>query len=411
MKLSLPKFDSAIWLVICFMAIGRITLDLVPLEIAGLRINQVVLYGLFLTYMVFRAGSIRLGDSLRGGNGWLIAVAFWAMLSSLWSDAPYGSLVKAGTFFLVGIGCVLFSKRLSPEEVIKGALAACMLAVGISTILAITSPDTFGTTLFHEGAWRGLYEQKNVLGRAAMLGLVFLFLLRLTNRLSLSIVWQLIIGALFVLALVKSRSISSIAGALIFAVLLRPAIFMLARSTHMRLASVVLVPMICIAFALTSESLLAYVLEATGKDEGLTGRMPLWMYVLSAIQERPFIGYGLDSFFTEAREGVLTMSVGWTPEHAHNGFLDALVELGAVGLALILAAVIAGYRKLPYVKGAFKNYAQIGVGVLLLVMVQNMTESNLYRSSNLVWILLSVGISQLSLLKRGSRQVIDCAGD
>src|SRR5690606_20290128 len=209
MKLSMPRFDFVVWLIICFMAIGRITLDLVPIEIAGLRVNQVLLYALFVTYIVFRARSLRLGDYLRGGNGWLMGVALWATASSLWSDAPYGSLAKAGTFFIVGIGCVLFSKRLSPEEAIKGALAATVLAVVISTGLALASPDTFGTTLFHEGAWRGLYEQKNVLGRAAMLGLVFLFLLRATERFSLGTLWQLLISGLFILALVKSRSISS----------------------------------------------------------------------------------------------------------------------------------------------------------------------------------------------------------
>lgn len=388
------------WSLICFLSIGRFALDLIPLEISGLRVNQIFLYIIFAMYVLARSPSFKLGQLFRGGNPWLFALALWAIASSFWAVTQLESLVKGLTFLLVALGCVLFSQRLSPEDTIRGALLGAFAAIAVSVGLAVSAPDTYGTTPFHDGAWRGMYEQKNVLGRGAMLGLVFLYTLRTANSIRLGLMSQLLIGSIFALALIKSQSASSLVGAVLFVSMLRPATMVLAGGPRLRLFFVMAAPVLCVVFVLSADAALGYILQATGKDEDLTGRVPLWLYALGDIAERPFLGYGLDSFFIDSREGALTMAVGWTPDQSHNGFLDMILELGVVGLVLLGGALISAFRRLPYAKPNSRAAAVVGVSVLLLLFAQNLTESNLYRSSNLIWLILSISVAHLSVPKR-----------
>jgi O-antigen ligase len=72
--------------------------------------------------------------------------------------------------------------------------------------------------------------------------------------------------------------------------------------------------------------------EALGRDETFTGRTWIWEAVIPEFKHMPWLGHGFQSFWTtEWRAMVFGMP------YAHNGYLDILLELGVVGLALYTA--------------------------------------------------------------------------
>ena len=66
----------------------------------------------------------------------------------------------------------------------------------------------------------------------------------------------------------------------------------------------------------------------------LTGRTPLWANCMEYVAERPGIGYGFEGFWTLDRRLDVVEGTGWWAAQAHSAYIDLLLALGIVGLAL-----------------------------------------------------------------------------
>jgi O-antigen ligase len=82
------------------------------------------------------------------------------------------------------------------------------------------------------------------------------------------------------------------------------------------------------------------------RDEGdlslLTGRVAVWQTVLEYIGDRPILGYGHDAFWSADRIEEISRIRGWPVSHAHNGYIEMLANLGAVGLGLYMVVILLG---------------------------------------------------------------------
>ena len=69
----------------------------------------------------------------------------------------------------------------------------------------------------------------------------------------------------------------------------------------------------------------------------MTGRVPLWGYLIGLADQRPLLGYGLAAGFTKIVSPQIE-GIGYGQFlNAHNGFMEILISFGYVGLALCLA--------------------------------------------------------------------------
>src|SRR5262249_38003099 len=71
-------------------------------------------------------------------------------------------------------------------------------------------------------------------------------------------------------------------------------------------------------------------LLALDKDSTLTGRTDIWTLVVDAIAERPWLGYGYGVFWQpeNPRAQLIWYVLDWQFTHAHNGWLETLLQLG-----------------------------------------------------------------------------------
>lgn len=104
-------------------------------------------------------------------------------------------------------------------------------------------------------------------------------------------------------------------------------------------------------------------------DSSLGRRAELWQIGFSAIQESPVIGHGPQSTKDLIRDGFeeIGLEVGYS--HLHNGFLNAWVESGILGMLSLMAVfVVAAYLALKTLATPTTAEARLGA-VMLIVLV------------------------------------------
>jgi len=136
--------------------------------------------------------------------------------------------------------------------------------------------------------------------------------------------------------------------------------------------------------------------NALGRGDGLSGRADIWAASLAAAGN-PVIGTGFESFWNaHAREvarslvlkGFLNM-----PDlvSAHNGYLEVYLDLGMVGVVLIVLILISGYR---HASRAFQYNPDVG-GLMLTYIATatfyNVTEAG-FRLLTASWIFLLLAL-------------------
>ncbi len=88
----------------------------------------------------------------------------------------------------------------------------------------------------------------------------------------------------------------------------------------------------------------ASAIRLLGKDPTLTDRTLLWSDILK-IDFSPLFGTGFESFWLGKRLDILWATRWWHPTEAHNGYLETYINLGLVGLFLLIALLIATFWK------------------------------------------------------------------
>jgi len=111
--------------------------------------------------------------------------------------------------------------------------------------------------------------------------------------------------------------------------------------------------------------------SALGRDDTLTGRTEVWAAILPARTQQPLLGYGFGSFWTDARRQLYDIPT------AHNGYLDILLELGEAGLAFYTAWLLSCARQLHRALVLDYEWASLGICLLLMSLIYNVTESAL----------------------------------
>jgi len=91
------------------------------------------------------------------------------------------------------------------------------------------------------------------------------------------------------------------------------------------------------------------VTSALGRNSDLTGRTDIWKASIAAA-DSPVFGTGFESFWnTNVEKVALGLPGFWGPTvhnlvSAHNGYIEVYLDLGWVGLCLIVLIMVTGYR-------------------------------------------------------------------
>jgi exopolysaccharide production protein ExoQ len=136
--------------------------------------------------------------------------------------------------------------------------------------------------------------------------------------------------------------------------------------------------------------------NAAGRDATLTGRTEIWGAVLS-VHTNPLVGTGYESFWLGPRLEMVHQAAGEGEglNEAHNGFLEAYLNVGIIGICLLLGFAIAGYLNICKMLKPFSILGPLTLSIWTVFLFHNLTEAD-FRSGPL-WLMFSLA----SLATRG----------
>lgn len=346
----------------------------------SLRFGQISIlayYGLWLPLVLV--------DHRRALGGWadlawIVPFAALACLSVFWSAAP-GVTARASVQFASHVVCALIAARtVSVRTLTLGALLGTLFVLSFSLAFGQYNYDPLDGSYSFVGA----FPSKNQLGLFSSLGAYFAFaaLVVLGER----GIWRLLAlgcGGLSAVLLAKSQSATSIITLVLVLAVQVWLRFALLFSPRVRKASMAIGVVLALGIVVMGLNLggLDLLLAAFGKDSTLTGRTYLWSQGWAAAARSPFFGVGYQAYwvqgFSEAERLWEEFYIGSRSGfHFHDTFIEVAVELGFVGVLLILAVLLRTFAgHLGRVIGDARNEASFVLfGIVAMLLVRAFVE-------------------------------------
>jgi exopolysaccharide production protein ExoQ len=142
--------------------------------------------------------------------------------------------------------------------------------------------------------------------------------------------------------------------------------------------------------------------SAVGKEPTLTGRTGLWEALERQIAKQPLTGYGYGAFW-QGKAGpaeIVRKEIQWAAHNADNAWMELKVQLGLVGMWLMIATLAA------YVAAALTRLwkgpeAYWAILFVILVGIFSISESMLARPNDTTWVIFVATFAKM-LQWRGS---------
>jgi len=369
-------------------------------------------YGIFAVALLL--AMLRWKGTLRAiRKGWLLwPIIGLLVLSSNWTISPaYTTESIRGEVIPTAVFALYFASRFNMREQMRILAVTLGIAAVLSLFYAIAIPEV-GRHLDSkfEGAWRGIYSQKNNFSTTMTLTMLLFFVLSLLSR---NPIEKLLSRGSLVFAVAMLILSTSKSGLIIFFVMLL--VVITARLFRWRgRRSVLLIDLASLGL-LSVGTVLSQtwqdIVIALGRDPTLSARTYIWAGVILNVERRPLLGYGRAAFWVPenslAKEiGLLASNSDYIPAHAHNGFLDILLEIGIIGFALFMLGLLLSYAiaiRRAYLANAPEDLWPFAF--LTLMVASNMTESVLMQRVTLYWVLYMVMFLSLQIWPAQSRDL------
>ncbi|WP_101846500.1 O-antigen ligase family protein [Zhihengliuella sp. ISTPL4] len=286
-----------------------------------------------------------------------------ALLSVAWSHWRVPTVATGVLLAAVTVNGLFIAHVLTWQEIVRALSSAFKWILGLSLALELwvslvlhgpllpnfvdlpdgrIDPQWYWVrdNLFDGGRIQGILGNANLLGIVSLFALItfgVLFAARVRWRTTLAL-WMLL-AAYFLVRTASATALACAAAAavvLVVALLMRRATTPTAR-TRIYVVAIGATAVGALAVWLLREPLLGLL----GRSADLTGRSDkIWAKVLGRVGEHPIIGNGFSSPWVPddpAFDGWI-VDHGITVFHAHNMWLDVLLQLGVIGLVLMAVA-------------------------------------------------------------------------
>jgi O-antigen ligase len=129
----------------------------------------------------------------------------------------------------------------------------------------------------------------------------------------------------------------------------------------------------------------------------------MWEMLLK-MAPNPWIGTGYESFWSGDRLSEIWARMGHTTGfiQAHNGYIDTYLNLGIIGVSLIVIAIVVGLVRARQQLEHQYAYAVLRIALILVAVAYNYTEAA-FKPVNNVFVLLLIGILEVSRVRVSRR--------
>lgn len=331
----------------------------------------------------------------------VVLILTYSLISVLWSRDAGISFRRWGreaVAFIIAL--ILYAEKNPIRSLTSGLKRAIYAALPLSLLLIKYFP-AYGRSYGRwsgEVMWEGIASQKNGLAMICSLSILYLFWSlgqdlnnwsRLSSKLPVFIDVFMILLALYLMMGPRrtlSYSATSFLSLLVGLTLLIALKGVVKRGINIKnkikiFAVIIIATGVFMPFL--GEIPIKSLPALLNRNETLTGRTEIWRELIPYAKQNLLLGHGFGGFWTTSLRNRIA-------SHAHNGYLDTILDIGIIGLLLfisfILCVLIKSLRSLEA-----ENYPSYFFLTLIFVFIfRNISESPFGEFSNLPsWLLLT----------------------
>jgi exopolysaccharide production protein ExoQ len=350
---------------------------------------------------------VRLSEIIRD-NQWLTIFFVYCFLAILWSDFPFVAFKRWIKVLGHPIMALVVLTEPDPEESLVRLMKRCAYIIVPVSILFIKYYPEWGRGFdiwTGQAGNTGITTNKNALGADCLiLGFFFFWYLLLTwslergkarrNELFLTGGFLFMIWWLLRMAQSSTSLVSLFIGVLIVTIVGFRWVNRRLIGTYITGATIVL------AVAQLTFGVWKNFLQFLGKNETLTDRTDVWHDALQ-IHINPLLGAGFESFWLGDRLKTMWEKWPFHPNQAHNGYLEAYLNLGVIGLFVLIAVLIATFWKSRRELLTNFQFGRFRLGFLLAIIAYNWTEAA-FKNISATWF-----VFYLIAIDYPKRQLVD----
>ncbi|MGP9806742.1 O-antigen ligase family protein [Halomonas sp. AOP12-C2-37] len=375
-------------------------------------LSSIQLYSAMLVILLFFAICVFFsGISFHIGMLLFPAFFLYIYLVNLFFGGGGGSVVKVVVFTLVVMMACFIANKLTVIEFVETLVIALFLLLIANIVVSSFFPGIGLELGKFRGDWKGIFDQKNALGRLSSLLIASSILLMLCSKDKSVRIYTGLVLISAVMVAINAGSRTGLATGVLVALL--SILFYLVyyvlndNFVHKKVFVMLLFLEMLLCFYLVISNM--EVVDLYTNEDGvsifgnffsLTGRLTIWDFVIEHAKGVHFwFGYGLDNFWTFERFSLIGPMEGmgdFYPEDSHNGYIDVLVQGGGIGIALYLSIFILLIKSLFGSKLSFAEYAT-AFTFIMLFLFSNLTESYTTKSTNIVNFLFVYSVAVLLL--------------
>jgi O-antigen ligase len=330
---------------------------------------------------ILKRRHVQLSEIIRN-NQWLTIFFVYCFLAIFWSDFPFVAFKRWIKVLGHPIMALIVLTEPNPMQALTSLMKRCAYVIVPVSILFLKYYPEYGRAF---DVWSGaaintgISLNKNALGADCLiLGFFFFwyFLQVRSSERGRERRHELFLAGGFLLMTwwLLSRAHSSTSLVSLFIAILIVLVLGLKFIDKRFIGTYLIITAIGLIFAEWAFGIYANAIQLLGKDATLTDRTLLWADLLK-VEINPILGAGFESFWLGDRFREFAASRWWAPNQAHNGYLETYLNLGLVGLFLLIVLLIATFwkgRRELFINFEFGRYR---LGFLLAVIAYNWTEA------------------------------------
>jgi len=352
---------------------------------------------------------------LVSGNIWIWLFFLFCLLSISWSDYSFVSFKR----WIKALGDLIMTLIILTEDhpyealgVVLRRLAYVLLPL---SVLFIKFYPELGRA-YHMGIpmFTGVALQKNGLGQICLItGLYFSWDLLLYRRQSQELrhrlhysIYFLILPMLLWLFYMANSVTSLVCIFIVLCIFLagRQPMILQKPSRILCIGVTLLVSSLLLEYLFDISDSILYLL---GRDSTLTTRTQIWSEILGMVTN-PLLGTGFESFWLGPRMTYIWDRYGDIIQ-AHNGYIDIYINIGLVGLGLLIGCIVSGSVKAYRTLHCDYLPAMLRISFIMAVIAYNFTEASIKPLNN-TFILLLIGLIDTPLVINDTAPLLRWAG-
>ncbi|NPV51823.1 MAG: hypothetical protein HPY60_11620 [Candidatus Methanofastidiosum sp.] len=331
----------------------------------------------------------------------VVLILIYSLISVIWSRTPGISFRRWGREAVALIIALLLSSEKYPINTISSAFKkAIYLALPLSILLIKYYPSygrSYGRWSGDE-RWEGIASQKN--GLAMICAMAILFLIcslgqdlknwsQSSSRLPIFIDIFMVSLALYLMMgprrtlVYSATSFLALTVGLIFLTFLKWSVKQMINIEKEIMILAVIIIAIGIFIPFSDKIPTKSLPKLLNRNETLTGRTEIWRALIPYAKQNILLGHGFGGFWTTS----LRNKIG---SHAHNGYLDTILDLGLVGVLLSIIFILILLKKSLNLLNPDNKISIFFISLIIMILVRNIAEVSLGEFANYsTWLLLA----------------------